>query len=489
MSQLMPRVVIAGLSGGSGKTMISVGLARAFANRGLRVQTFKKGPDYIDTLWLSLAGGLPPRNLEPFLTPGGQLPYMFEQAWLAGTPDLAIIEGNRGFYDGQDINGSCSTAEVARQLDAPVVLAMNSGKMTRTAAAVVFGLKHFERDVNLAGVIFNQASRNRHRRMLTDSVEQLTGTPVFGSLPRLEYPPLEERRNGLMAEEAVLQLPGAFERLDELAALVEEHLDLDGILRLARSAPPLSVPVRPGSDAESEAEQDAQPEHTGPRPRIGYVRDAALWFYYTENLEALERAGADLVPVSILEDAPWPDLHGLYMGGGLPEDYAITLSGNQTVQQTLKNLVANGLPVYAEGSGIYFLANEIKVGGVAYPMCGVFDVSLEIGEKPRGIGYVEAAARVPNPFHMLEQPIRGHEFHYCRLGGEKIISGGAVLSMTRGTGLDAVGDRPGQDGMLMSNCLGSLMQIYAPGAPWWAPNFVKAAATYAEKGRANRIRA
>lgn len=470
MSYAMPRVIISGLSGGSGKTLISTGLARALTRKGYKVQTFKKGPDYIDTLWMSLASGYPPRNLDPYMTPPGLLPHLFESACKsnAEAPDIAIIEGNRGLFDGQDLSGSASTAELARQLGAPVILAMNCTKMTRTAAAVVMGLKNFEPGLNLAGVILNRVTRSRHRDIVKEAVESLAGVTVYGLLPKRAEGPFDERYSGLYGDEAVLGGTEAMERLDAIADFIEEHIDLEAVVALARSAPPLEVTKRPAGWGQA-ASAPTQ------RPRIGYVRDRALWFYYSENLEALEAAGAALVPLSLLDKSPWPALDGLYLGGGFPDDFAVALAEGEEKKAEVAALIKSGLPTYAEGAGFYYLARSINVSGVSYPMTGIFDLDLKLGKVPRGIGYVQAVVEKENPFHPKGSVINAHEFHYSDMNIPGALAAESVLKLNKGSGMFYAKGAPGRDGLLKYNCFISHMQVYAPGAPHWAEMFVKKA--------------
>ncbi|MDL2314478.1 cobyrinate a,c-diamide synthase [Desulfovibrio sp. OttesenSCG-928-C14] len=478
MPYTMPRIVVSALSGGSGKTMLSVGLARALTRRGLRVQCFKKGPDYIDTLWASLASGLPPRNLDPFMSPPGSLPRIFRSACqnLSPAPDLAIIEGNRGLFDGLDLAGSCSTAELARQLGAPVLLAVNCTKMTRTTAALVKGCKDFEEDLNIGGVVLNQVTRGRHRAIVTEAVEILAATPVLGVVPRLPVPPFEERYSGLLAGEALRAGPESFARLDDLADLIEASVDLDAVLAMARSAPPLELPDFAPCSGPSPASAPGR----AARPRIGYARDQALWFYYTENLEALEAAGAELVPVALLCGADWPDLDGLYLGGGTPEDYLAELAAGAGRKELLRAMVERGQPVYAEGGALYYLGREVRKGGASYPMAGIFDYSVEITPAPQGLGYVQGRVEAPNPYHPAGAALRAHEFNYARLTMPESLLASALIRLDKGLGLGRA-QGANWDGLLKNNCYASSLQVYAPGAPDWAANFVRLAGQMARR--------
>ncbi|THB64886.1 MAG: cobyrinate a,c-diamide synthase, partial [Desulfovibrio sp.] len=367
----LPRIIIAGLSGGSGKTLVSLGLARAFVERGLKVKPFKKGPDYIDAAWLGLAAKADPANLDPHIMDRELvLPLFLDR--MQGS-DLGLVEGNRGLFDGKDLSGSCSTSELSRRLQAPVVLVIDGTKMTRTAAAIVKGCLEFEPGLDLAGVIINRTAGVRHRAMLKAAIEEYTGVPVLGMLPKIAEDPIPERHMGLVS---VREYARAEEILGSLARIVEESVDIDAVLAIANK----------GSGLELSRHEMLWPRSVadGQRPTIGYVRDAALWFYYEENLEALRRAGAELVEVSLLDDDPWPELHGLYLGGGFPETQAEILAANVSRREQVKALADAGMPIYAECGGFMYLGQFLRFQGQEYPMAGVFPVTTEIHAKPQG---------------------------------------------------------------------------------------------------------
>ncbi|KHK02118.1 cobyrinate a,c-diamide synthase [Desulfovibrio sp. TomC] len=470
-----PRLVLAGLSGGAGKTILSLGICRALATAGLRVRPFKKGPDYIDAAWLGLAAGHDATNLDPFLLPPERIPSLFLEKSAGG--DISIIEGNRGIFDGMDVAGSCSTAALARSLTAPVVLILDATKMTRTAAAIVAGVAGFEPGLNLAGVVLNRTAGPRHRDILREAIETLAGVPVLGLLPKIAVNPIPERHMGLVSnreQDAVDPI------LDGIAAIIRDNVDLDRLLAIARSAPALAEAAPPAWPA---------PRGDGTRPVIGVVRDAALWFYYPENLEALERAGARLVNVSILDAAPWPELDGLYLGGGFPETQVEALAANAVVRNRVRDLSADGLPIYAECGGFMYLCQGLDVAGTVYPMAGVFPVTTTLCARPQGLGYSVARVVRENPYHPVGTVLRGHEFHYskCQAAlGACAGSGGPglpgaesfALAMERGVGM-----LDGLDGLVTANTFAAYTHIHADGAPHWADHFVAAAlARCAAKG-------
>lgn len=458
-----PRLVLAGLSGGAGKTILTLGLTRALSASGLRVRPFKKGPDYIDAAWLGLAAGRDAANLDPYLFPASRiLPLFLEKSHGV---DISLVEGNRGLFDGMDVAGSCSTAALARSLRAPVILCLDATKMTRTAAAIVAGVKSFEPDLDLAGVIVNRTGGPRHRKIVRECIETLAHVPVLGTLPRLPENPIPERHMGLVSNREHGDVDPI---LDGLAAFLRDHVDLDRIVAIARSASPLP------DDPESRPAPPPAPP--GGRPVIGVVRDAALWFYYPENLEALARAGAELVTVSLLDDIPWPDLDGLYLGGGFPETQARALADNSRVRDHVRGLAEAGLPIYAECGGFMFLCQALQLADATYPMAGVFPLTTHLCARPQGLGYSRAVVDRPNPYHPVGTILSGHEFHYskCLPALETTPPPDRFcLAMERGVGMLA-----GRDGLLHGNTFAAYTHIHAEGAPHWAPNFVAAALRY-----------
>lgn len=456
-SAAFPRLVISGLSGGGGKTLLSLGLARTLERAGIAVKPYKKGPDYIDAAWLGMAAAAPATNLDPFFLADERLRALFQHAF--GPAAVAVIEGNRGLYDGRDVEGSCSTARLARALDAPVVLALNCTKMTRTAAAVVAGLAGFEA-IRLAGVVLNQIGSARHGSLARRAIEEYTGIPVLGEIPRLRKNPLPERHMGLVSMHAEQLDSGADAVLNKLATLIREHCDVNRLLALARSAPAMreEAPFWTAPAAGSAAP---------PRPRIGYVRDAALWFYYEENLEALRRSGADLVRLELMADDPWPHLDGLYLGGGFPEMLAAGISASPRLAD-IRALSERGRPIYAECGGFMLLCRSLRVGERDYPMADLFPARAEFRVKPQGLGYVEAEVRGENPFHPVGTRLRGHEFHYSRCVPLGELA--PTLSLNPGTGMDGTG----MDGLLIRRTFAAYTHIFAPAAPHWAPRFVAA---------------
>ncbi len=450
-----PRILVAGLGGGSGKTIVSLGLARAYCGQGISVQTFKKGPDYIDAKWLALASNSITINLDPFLLPADVLHNLF---WTkARGSDLALIEGNRGLYDGKDVVGSCSSAELAKVLRCPVVVVADCTKVTRTMAAIIMGLCAFDPEVDIRGVILNRTAGCRHQDILRQSIEKYTDVRVLGILPKLAVNPIPERHMGLISDAEFLADP-----IRDIASFVREHTDLEACLRIAQSAPSLTGHLSPVYPA---------PE-SGERVRVGVARDAALWFYYQENLDALQHAGAELVEFSLLDDREVPEVDALYMGGGFPETLAQGLSSNAGMRQSIREHVRCGLPVYAECGGLMYLSQELQYDGSAYAMAGVFPLTTKVFKKPQGHGYICSRVQSANPFYPVGFVLTGHEFHYSHCTDADRVSS-FVFSLDRGQGM-----KKGWDGVLVRNCLAGYTHIHALGIPVWATNFVSAARIY-----------
>lgn len=459
------RLVISGLSGGSGKTLVSLGLTRLFTRQGIAVQPFKKGPDYIDYAWLALAARRPAACLDPYFQGDDALGRQFRGICSRRPAELALIEGNRGLFDGRDVSGTCSTAHVARLLDAPVLLTMNCAKMTRTAAAIVAGMAAFEPELRLAGVVLNNVANERHALMLRRAIETYTDIPVLGILPRLRENPLPERHMGLTLNRADDSIHAL---LDHLADLLAENTDIEAILQLAHSAPALE----PTEALPNEAELDA-PDVSAQRPRIGFVLDDALWFYYQENLDALCDAGAELVPLSLLDPTPWPKLDGLYLGGGYPELYADVIAASPHLEE-IRTLSQEGRPVYAECGGFMVLCSALLLDDGPRPMAGLFPPRPRFYRRPQGLGYVTARTLAENPFHPVGSEWTGHEFHYSRCEWPDGTFPEACLALNPGVGMFEK-DGIQYDGLLVRRTFACWTHLFAPAVPHWAKNFVRAA--------------
>lgn len=446
----IPRVVLAAPHGRSGKTILSLGLVAALVKKGLRVQPFKKGPDFIDPSWLSLAAGRPCRNLDLYFVDAQELRRLF--LYGCREADGAVIEGAMGLFDGLDIRGSGSTAEIALALEAPVILVVDTTRMTRSVAALVKGFQEFDPRLRLSGVILNRVARPRHENMLRRAIEAYTDLPVLGALPKDDAYVIPDRHLGLIPAAEREDLHRA---LEATRKAVEGAVDVDGVWEIARRARPL-----PGEGVSG------SPDPAG-GVRLGVIRDRVFHFYYPENLEALLRAGARLVTVDSLKDSCLPAVDGLYIGGGFPEVFAAELEANADLRRSIRRAAEDGLPIYAECGGLIYLARRLYLEDRVFEMVGALPLDVRLEKNPQGHGYTLLEARAGNPFFRPGTRVKGHEFHHSRvinLEREKIAFAYRVL---RGAGVE-----DGFDGILYRRILAGYNHLYAPAHPEWAARFV-----------------
>ena len=456
-------IVIAGLSGGSGKSVIAVGLAAAWVAAGRTVAPFKKGPDYIDAGWLQSAAGRPCYNLDPYLFSGEVISKSFQRR--SAGADLALVEGNRGVFDGVTALGGYSTAELALQLGLPVLLVVNCTKTTRTVAALVQGCIGFEPQLRVAGVVLNQVATTRQEKIITEAVHHYTDIKVLGTVPRMSTDIFPMRHLGMIPYQ---EYDGTAEALDSLARVAREHIDMDGVETLMVPVPAKAIKESPESPIELPSKAT----------KIGVIQDTAFQFYYPENLEALQLRGADLIAINALEDRRLPELDGLYIGGGFPETSAARLADNGSFRQSVKAAAAAGLPIYAECGGLIYLGKELIIDDHRYPLAGVFDVVFGMSKKPQAHGYSIFSVTGENPFYPEGFTAKGHEFRYSTVldyGGE---SRNLALKMTRGTGFIN-----GQDGLTKDNVLALYTHLHAEGTPQWAEFFTRKCEEFSRQRR------
>lgn len=455
---VLKRLVIAAPQGRSGKTTVAIGLCAALAARGLQVQPFKKGPDYIDPSWLTEAAGRPCRNLDPYLMGRETVVAAFLRGCQGA--DIAIIEGAMGLYDGLDLEGSGSTAALARWLGAPILLVVDARRMTRSVAALVQGCQLFEPDTPIAGVILNNVASSRHRAMLTQAIERYCGLPVVGFLPRSAALSIPDRHLGLVPR-------GEDEGLLPAIAAVREavlaNFDLDRILTISE------VKGLPGNTATEPQIAKERAARGGRAARIGVIHDRVFSFYYPENLEALQEAGATLVFIDSLEDEHLPVVDALYIGGGFPEVFLAELEANVCLRQEIRAAIEAGLPVYAECGGLMYLGKGITWGDKSGQMVGALPIEVHMFPEPQGHGYVALTVEGENPFFAPGIALRGHEFHHSKVEALGPLS--YAYRVSRGQGIS--GQR---DGLVYKNVLASYTHLHALGTPEWAPALVAKAA-------------
>jgi cobyrinic acid a,c-diamide synthase len=461
MSRACPRLVIGALRGSAGKTTLAAALAAALHERGVTVNPFKKGPDYIDAAWLAMAAANPCYNLDTFLMGRIQVARSFSRHAPSGA--VSLIEGNRGLYDGSNPGGEHSTAELAKLIKAPVVLVIDCDKVTRTIAAMVLGCQRFDPDVDIRGLILNRVAGDRHAAAVRRAVEDHCGISVLGTVPRIADIPFPERHLGLIPPQEHDRIRQALQKAADIAG---NYLDLEGLIKVAESAPPWEDLLFP----------DVLPADEPKEPvTIGVIRDRAFQFYYPENIEALVKAGARVIEVSAISDDKLPSMDALYIGGGFPETQAGLLAGNKSFRRSLRDAAEQGLPIYAECGGLMFLGESLTVGDRQYPMVGFLPISVGMEKRPQGHGYTVLQVEEENPFYPVGTEITGHEFHYSRILSRKEDEGRLAFRVKRGIGID--GER---DGFCRKNVLATFTHVHALGTWEWAEGMV---------GRARRFRA
>jgi cobyrinic acid a,c-diamide synthase len=459
-----PRIIVAALKGGSGKTILSLGLTSAWRGMGHRVAAFKKGPDFIDSGWLSFAAGRPCYNLDPFL----MNPEQIVNSLLLNSAgaDISVIEGNRGLFDGLDLDGCCSTGELGKIIKSPVVLIVDVTMATRTVAALVMGCQKFDPELRISGVILNRVAGLRQESLAKNAVEQYCGLPVVGAVPKLKQNIFPERHMGLVPH---LESDYAEKAIAWARDIAEKHLDLKALWNLAHEAPPLDYPPE-GKKEESGLVLPESP------PRIGVIRDKSFWFYYPENLDQMKKLGAHLVEINSLEDRELPAIDALYIGGGFPETQAQALADNVTFRASLKERIEEGLPVYAECGGLIVLGKALVVDGKEFPMVGALPLSLILEKKPQGHGYTILEVKERNPFYSIGEKLKGHEFHYSKAVLHPSDDTRAVFKVLRGEGIDGQ-----KDGLCRKNMLATYTHIHAGGNPEWARRFLRVAVSGRER--------
>lgn len=445
-----PRFMIAAAHKSSGKTVVATGLAAALRRTGEDVRPFKKGPDYIDPMWLSAAAGRACYNLDFNTMSPEQIGAFF--AGRAGGGALAMVEANKGLYDGVCLEGTDSNAALAKLLDLPVVLVIDTVGMTRGIAPLLTGYRAFDPEVRCAGVILNKVGGARHEAKLCKAIAHYTDLPVLGSVWRDARLEIGERHLGLTtpaeteARDAVI---------DGFADVVAGAVDLSALRDLALSAPDL--PHAPGA---------APAPERFPGLRIGILRDAAFGFYYPDDLEAMEAAGAEIVPVDALRAASLPPVDGLFIGGGFPEMQLDALAGNAGFRADLKRKLLAGLPCYAECGGLMYLCESLTFEGGTGEMVGLIPGLAVMHDRPQGRGHVRFDCAEDHPWGAGGTDIAAHEFHYASIEG---LPDGLrrVRRMRRGTGL---GD--GRDGIVLANTLAGFCHLRNTGQLPWVARFL-----------------
>ncbi len=463
----MPHLYLSAAHKSSGKTTLTLGLARALHNRGLKVQTFKKGPDYIDPIWHGMASTRPSYNLDFHMMDQAEILALFGRH--AGSADISLIEGNKGLYDGMDVEGSNSNASLAKLLAAPVVLVLDTTGMSRGIAPMLLGHQAFDPAVRIAGVILNQVGGPRHEGKLRAAVERYTDLEVLGVVQKDERLAIAERHLGLIPGN---EIDAAETRIEAIAAAVAAQVDLDAVLRIADTAP---------APAPAAAEP---PPPDGRGLHIAYSYDRAFSFYYQEDLDTLRAGGAHLHPLDTLVDKGLPEVDGLLLGGGFPELFLAGLEANQGLRASIRREVEAGLPVYAECGGLIYLARSLAWNGARGDMVGIVPGDVSMGRRPVGRGYALLDCTHSSPLATASgHTLPAHEFHYSTLQNlpDDLIY---AYNVQRGHGIDGQ-----HDGIVYKNLLAAYCHRRGTGRHGWIAPFLEQAHIHAGNRHAARIAA
>lgn len=454
----MSGIFISAAHKSSGKTTLTIGLCAALADRGTVVQSFKKGPDYIDPMWLAQASGRACYNLDPYLMGWDEIRTVFDGH--AGRADFSIVEGNKGLFDGLALDGSNSNAAVAAHLGLPVVLVIDARGMTRGIAPLILGYQAFDSSIRIAGVILNNLGGARHEAKLRAVVEHYTDVPVVGAVHRDDRLAIVERELGLIPSS---EAGNALAQVRRIGEIIAGQVDLDCIVAAGGGFATRHASLEATSSGLSDGVV-----------RIGVVADRAFGFYYADDLEALRIAGAELVAIDALHDRNLPPLDGLFIGGGFPEMFARELSANEGLRKDIREAALGGLPIHAECGGLMYLSRSITADGETHPMVGIVPGDVVMHKRPVGRGYVHLRETGASPWMAsVDQGavLRAHEFHYS-----EIVDLAADIQFAyevrRGHGIDGR-----HDGIVIRNTVASYAHLRSVGNCNWARSFVRFVAT------------
>lgn len=455
----MARLLIAAPHKSSGKTTLTLALCAALAERGVRVQPFKKGPDYIDPMWLAAAAGRPCYNLDFNVQSHTEIRRLFNHH--AGRADISLIEGNMGLFDSLDIAGEQANAALARVLQTPILLVVDAAGATRSLVPLIRGFLDFEPDLPIVGLLLNRVAGRRHEQRLREVIGHYIDRPIVGAIHRDESLQIEERHLGLIpSNEAV----AAQQLLRQIRDRIAPQIDFERLCQLAATAPPLPFTSDP-----------MLPPHPAPDVRIGIASDAAFGFYYPGDLDALQVAGARLIPFSPISDSELPKVDALFIGGGFPETQMVALEANRPLRQQLRVAIEAGMPVYAECGGLMYLSRCIHWQGRTCEMVGAIAGDTVLQPQPVGRGLARVRLNPDALWRRGRATLSAHEFHYSRLINLDPDLRYAY-QVERGVGIDGT-----QDGIIYHNLLASYLHLRDVAADPWASQFV--AFVRARRGR------
>ena len=450
----MPSLFISAAHKSSGKTTVSIGLCAALAKQGYHIQPFKKGPDYIDPIWLGMAAGRPCYNLD-FFTAGKQ-ETLDDFARRSQSAQISIIEGNKGLHDGLDLDGSNSNAAMATSLQSPVILVIDARGTMRGIAPLLIGYQVFDSDVNIAGVIANMTGGSRHESKLRAAVEHYTDIPFLGALGRDGSISINEQHIGLVPGN---EDPHSVSKISSIADAIVNNIDLDKIIQIASTAPDSQKVFSKPPDTLN---------YSG--IRIGIPQDPAFGFYYPGDLDAIRATGAEIVSINTFTDHDLPAIDGLFIGGGFPERHAAELQANVHLRNSIKSVIENGLPTYAECGGLMYLCKQLRLQNNSFDMVGVIPCNTTMHEKPSGRGYVKLEENIDTSLWPISNNptslIHAHEFHYSSIEGLPQDLKYAY-TVKRGSGIDQK-----NDGLVYKNLLASYTHLRNTRSTLWIEHFL-----------------
>ncbi len=452
----MPHFLISAAHKSSGKTTLSIGLCAALAETGSIVQPFKKGPDYIDPMWLSKAAARPCHNLDFYTMQQSEIIDTVSR--YSNDADITVIEGNKGLYDGLDLDGSNSNAALASLLKAPVILVLDARGMTRGIAPLILGYQGFDKDINIAGVILNQLGGSRHEQKLHAVIEHYTDVKVIGSVYKNPALSIDERHLGLMPSN---EDDSADVKIQQIRDIIKDQVDLDLLRNIANEAAALP-------EVETQTQQSIQ---ITTALRIGIVENDAFGFYYPDDLDAIKATGAELVSIDTIRDSELPEIDGLFIGGGFPETRIHELESNTQMRHQIKQALNNGLPCYAECGGLMYLSRNLNWQNQRGEMVGFIPADCVMHKAPQGRGYIQLEETSSHPWGSFKPApqaiIAGHEFHYSAL--ENLQSDVKfAYKVKRGAGINGEAD-----GIVIKNTLASYAHLRDTAANHWAQRFIQ----------------
>jgi cobyrinic acid a,c-diamide synthase len=468
----MSRIYISAAHKSSGKTTVSIGLCAALRQRDLTVQSFKKGPDYIDPYWLALATGRNCYNLDFYTMERDEILTLMQEK--SRDADISLIEGNKGLYDGLDLDGSNSNAALATLTKTPVILVLNARGMTRGIAPLILGYQAFDKDVAIKGVILNRLGGSRHESKLRAVIEHYTDVEVLGAIHNDSRFDIDERHLGLMPGH---EDPFCEEKINLLADAIKDQVNLDALLTIANNTTTIETRDTPNNEQKTTIQSsNEQSSNKIKKIKLGLVRSSAFGFYYPDDLQALRDANAELIEIDPCKDSKLPDIDALFIGGGFPETHMQELEANTSIRTAIKMAIDNGLPTYAECGGLMYLARSIEwphhKKTEKHTMVGSIDADIIMEPRPQGRGYVRlqetTAHPWPKPANNPENStvINAHEFHYSRF---KSVAKDVrfAFQVKRGTGIDGK-----SDGYLYKNLLANYSHQRNTKNNPWAKRFI-----------------